>query len=480
MKNIKTITGFILLLIIVSTTSCKKWIDEDINKDPNQPEDVSMNVLLPGIEVNLAYTFGSDLNRYPSLWIQTMSGLSNQHLAFDFYSFNESDVNNMWYYNLYGGAMSDLYVVLGKASSTGSPHYGGIAKILMANALGTCTDLWGDIPYSEAFQGPLNLKPKYDSQEKIYAEIDTLLTQGISDLGASASTFYPGADDFIYGGDLGNWIAFAHSLKARYYMHHGKRDVSYYSLALAEIPSALSGNDQNTQFNFGVNVTENSPVYQFFSVDRPGDAGVGKNLVDLMNGLNDPRRSVYFLTDGLCTPDTCYSGSAAGSGDGSSEIGEFFNSPTSPTLFMTYSEVKFIEAECAFRTGDAAAAAAAYNVAVSASLEMFGTSDAAYEATNANETSGSITLEKIFTQKYIHMFCQGTEGWTDWRRSHDATHLNGIPALAPAANNVTGGLIPRRFPYPNSERLQNGSNMSAASISQGGAGITDHVWWDNQ
>jgi hypothetical protein len=479
MKKIKIFAMLTLAACLFSITSCKEFIDEELNIDPNNPEDVSMNVLLSGAEVTLAFSYASDLTRYPALWTQTLSGIANQHLLFDNYILTESDVNNMWYYNLYGGAMSDLSILMKKAVEQNSPHYGGVAKILMASALGVCTDLWGDIPYSQAFQGLANMKPAYDSQQQIYTTIQSLLDQAIVDLSASTSNFYPGADDFIYGGDLAAWTAFAYSLKARNYLHLGKRDAANYQLALNQIPNAISGNSGSAVLNFGSLATENNPIYKFYFEDRPGDAGVGKTLVDLMNSLNDPRRAVYFTTDANCTPDTCYSGSPAGAGDAAtSYMGSFYGSPTSPSYFLTYAEIKFIEAECEFRVGSLANAAAAFNDAVAASLDMFGTPDAAYLAANASEVDTTITIDKIFTQKYIHMYCQGTEGFTDWRRSHDSSHPNGIPALSPAVANTTNGVIARRFPYPNSERLQNGTNLNAAISNQGGADVTNRVWWD--
>jgi hypothetical protein len=480
MKKIKIIIALAIIANIFTLSSCKKFIDEDINIDPNNPEDVPMNVLLPGIEANLGYSYGSDLSRYPSLWIQTMAGINNQHLQYDNYSLNESDVNNMWYFNLYGGAMSDLDILIRKAASTGSPHYGGIAKILMANALGTCTDLWGDIPYSEAFQGRENLTPKYDSQESIYGSIQSLLDQAIADLSSSTSNFLPGGDDLIYGGDLASWIALANSLKARYYIHLIKKDPGASANALAAIAAgAIADVTGSAKLFYGENSNELNPYYQFFTNDRPGDAGIGKTIVDIMNGTNDPRRAAYFTTDANCTPDTCYSGAVAGSGDAAtSYLGPFYNSPAAPIYFMTFAEVKFIEAEAQLRSSNAVAAAAAYNAAVTASLDEYGIADAAFITANASETDLTITLDKIFTQKYVHMFGQGYEGYADWRRSHDATHPNGIPALTAAVGNVTNGVIPRRLPYPNSERLQNGANVAAATSSQGGASLLNRVWWD--
>ena len=89
--------------------------------------------------------------------------------------------------------------------------------------------------------------------------------------------------------------------------------------------------------------------------------------------------------------------------------------------------------------------------------------DAAWEAANANEDQNSITLDKIMEHKYRASFTS-IESFTDWRRT-------GIPALTAVPNNTTGGVIPRRLPYPQSERLYNASNVPSAAI-------TTSVWWD--
>jgi hypothetical protein len=82
----------------------------------------------------------------------------------------------------------------------------------------------------------------------------------------------------------------------------------------------------------------------------------------------------------------------------------------------------------------------------------------------ANETATSITLNKIMFQKYMALYMQ-VEIFTDWRRT-------GIPALQPTPNNATNNVIPRRYPYPLSERLANPQNCPT------GVKITDRFWWD--
>ena len=115
-------------------------------------------------------------------------------------------------------------------------------------------------------------------------------------------------------------------------------------------------------------------------------------------------------------------------------------------------------------TVKAAEAHAAFVAAVKASLARTGVSDADATAfmaqANVDPGATALTLENIMTQKYVAMYTQ-CESWTDWRRT-------GFPALTA----VRGNEVPRRFPYPQSERLYNTRNMPA------GLTIFSRVWWD--
>lgn len=463
MKNTKIQIIGILILLTFVIGSCKKWMDPEYNKNPGKPTDVSLALLLPGTQVGLGYAVGGDLKYPASMWMQQLAGGANQPLAFDRYNYTQSDVDNVWKWGMYSSPMVDLKIMMDKAESEGCPWYGGIAKIQMAFALGCMTDLFNDIPYSEAFKGDEDLTPKYDTQEEIYATIFTLLNSAIADLAKPAddNLYFPGGEDFIYGGDVDLWTKAAYSLQARYYLHKSKRDgASAYTNALAALANGFSSNDEDMQVPFGNAANELSPMYQFMFWDRPYDIVIGAYLIDSMLANGDPRfDQLVDTTDGG-------TGSTAGEGDGAALPGPFYASPNSPVPFMSYVELKFIEAEALLQSSQAGNAATAFNDAVKASLAKMGVSDPTWESMYAAETGATITLEKIIKQKYFAL-CYQLEVYNDWRRT-------GYPVLIPAAKAVTpGGVIPRRYPYPTSERLYNGSNMPVVTL-------VDRVWWDKQ
>jgi len=454
----KTMTNALRILsigIIALLSSCDRWVDTSLNVNPNNPADVSMDLLLPAVEGALAWQYGSDPSRFASLYTQHHSGVDRQHLGYyQDYSLGEGDIDNYWQ-NIYR-TMGNCYTLIKKAEAQQSPYYAGVARILMAYSIGLVTDGFGDVPFSEAFQGQANTHPKYDSQQQIYIAIGRLLDTALQNLNQAQSIFKPGADDYFYGGDLSKWKKAANALKVRYAIHLTKRDAAGASTAaLSFLPNAFSSNADDLVMRFGTSVTNANPLYGF-DQDRH-DIRIAPFFAQLLNRLQDPRRPMIGVTPK----------SASDSIPDDDELGSFYASINSPVVLLSFAEQKFIEAEARFRTGDLSGAKTAYQEAIQASMQWFGVSDAdiaSYLANPAVVPTGDITLDHIMTQKYIALYTQ-FESWTDWRRTN-------IPALSP----LTGNRIPRRFPLPQSERLFNGQNIPQGSTSNDWKFTP--VWWD--
>lgn len=437
-----------LLVGSLAFASCDKYFG-DVNTDPTRPTEVNPTVLLPSAQTFYAYGLQGDITRFTSLLMNQIYGADRQFATYEVYSITETDTDNWWKFNHYGGAMFDLKNMIEYADAGNQPHYGGIGRILMAYGLMTATDLMGDIPYSDAFNGLDNLTPKYDTQQEIYTTIQQLLADGKDSLASPTfAVVEPGAEDLVYGGDLDKWTKLANVLSARAYLHLGKVDGNNYNMALTALgasgaESFGSAGDDAVMY-FGSTETSASPWYQYN--DQRADILFEGFILDTMTALNDPRLTAYYDADGW--------------------LGAYFTSQNSPFFFASYMEQKFIEAEAAFQTGDAPRALAAYNDGINASLSRYGLSaDSAFTANVLSETAGSLTLEMIMVQKYIAMYLD-PEVFTDWRRT-------GFPRLVPTPGNVTGDVIPRRLPYPQSERLFNGANCTSCGVA-----ITSKVWWD--
>lgn len=448
--KIKSLISILALVIVFF--ACDRWVDTNLNVDPTSPANVPMKTVLPTTQVGIAYVLGGDIGRFAGCFTQQLYGWNRQHQGIYNYVFKEDDIDNAWN-TMYAGPMMDLYFLMNKADELQSPHYKGVAQILMAFSLGMWTDLMGDIPYSDAFKGTEQLTPKYDTQEQIYNTILNLLDDAIKNLQSTTSVFKPGADDFMYGGKIANWIKAAYTLKARYYLHLKK-----YDEALAAVQNGFTSNNDDMQVTFTDKETEANPLYQF-DVQR-GDVRMGPKLMELMNQFNDPRRQFYAKKD-----------DNGGYSDGS-PLGPYLASINSPVPFITFVEAKFIEAECQLAKGNNLAAYDAYKAAIFASMKKVGVSDADaqtfWEQSSVDVGENNITLENIITQKYIACFFS-PEVYTDWRRT-------GLPTLNP----VKGNVIPRRFPYPQSERLFNFNNVNAVAPNFQNPDFifTTKLWWD--
>ena len=421
----------------------------DTNIDPSNPVDAPVNTLLPTVEARMAYFLGGDMARYSALFTQHFGGTARQHLAYSRYIFDGTNTDALWN-QMYGGAFRDIQVIVEKAQEEEerSPHYSGVSRVLLATLIGNMSDLFGNIPYSEAALGDEQFTPPYDTRDEIYASIHQLLEEARAELAAPESVFSPGADDLIYGGDLALWTKASHALDARYYLHRG--DVANAATSAAQ---GFESNDESLTFVFGSGETEANPLYQWLR-DR-NDTNLGAFFVGLMASKNDPRLPVFATlvdTDGDGVEDG-YVGAAAGLPGGTeSQAGPYLSSADSPVPFITYTEQKFIEAE-ALLGADPAAAGEAFDAAISASLaEVTGSPDGGYVA--AEGSAGGTTLERIQTQKYIALFYQ-VETFNEFRRT-------GIPSLRPAASSaLPSGKIIARMPYPQSEMLYNSENYQA-------------------
>jgi hypothetical protein len=447
----------LILLAGLGFSSCEKWIDPEINIDPNNPKDVAMAQLIAPIEVNLAYVVGGEMARWDCLWMQQLAGLQSQSADIDIYTIGESETSNAWSWNLYSPGMINTKILMDKAAARNSPHFGGIAKILMAYQLGVATDHWGDIPYSDAFKGGENkLKPTYDTQEQIYTTIFKLLDEAIADLSSSASVFHPADEDLIYGGDLSKWKKAAYALKARYNLHLAKRNGNAaYTAALAAVASSFQSNDDDLKLVFGSAYNNSNPIYQS-EQERPAYYSASATYMNMLAATGDPRKAVYF--DGN-------TGSKPGEPDANAAvIGTAYASSESPVELISYAEIKFIEAEARYKLNATdPLAVAACNDGIKASLEREGVFGDGTWFNAHKVTAANISLEKIIIQKYLSSFLQ-IETWTDWRRT-------GFPVLVKATGAVIPE-IPRRLPYPDDERLYNGEHMPT------GLTLLSRMWWD--
>jgi len=447
MKNILKFNILIILAVALIFSGCTKWIDTDLNNDPDQPTDVPMSLLLPSIEASSAYVIGGNTAvRTSNIWMQLFDGIDRQSLTEARYQLNSADVNDLWD-NCYAQSMMDCKNLIVKAEEKESPYYGGIAKVMLALNLGTLTNFFGDMPYTEAFQGAdANLSPVYDTQESIYSTIDGLLAEAITDFGASENAVDPATDDIIYGGNIAMWTKAAYALRARYAFYKGDN-----TNALTYIASSFESNE-NFSMAFETGSNQN-PIYQFMR-DRT-DIRMGSTFMNMLIANNDPRLSFYAILDA----SGVYSGSDPGSeNDGASYPGTYNADEDSPVLFSSFSEMEFIKAEITL-SSDPAVSKTAFQAAVTSSVNtVTGTDNQTWLDANINNIV-SPDLETIITEKYKAMYSTVVP-YDDFRRT-------GFPTLQTVQDAIASE-VPVRYPYPQSEITYNSDNTpSGVTMNQG-------------
>jgi hypothetical protein len=472
MKNIRFKFIGVLLLVALALGSCKKWIDTSINTNPDNPEDVPMSSLVPAIQANMAYTLvdGNDLSRVTSQWMQYYDGVARQSYSETNYAWRDGDVDNCWN-TAYSGIMYNIRLLIGKAKAAKDNINLGIGDVLMAQALGYTTDLWGDVPFSDGFQGLNQLNPAFDKQAALYTDIIGFLDEAITSL--SSTPLIYDAGDFMYPtGDAttqaAQWLKAARGLKARYTLHLCKLDPAAWANALAIInEGTLTSNGDDMQVNFGAGVGQQNPLFQF--MDQRGDIRMHKTFIDLLLLRQDPRITAFAAISGDTTRP--YYGADFGSSDDvASAPGSAVNSPDSPVLFLTYAEILFMKAECEYHANNADPQIKTDVVnGLTASLNKWGVFNAlyvaGYQSLFLDTLNTSALLKEIMTQKYIALFNQA-ETFNDWRRT------NNIIGLLP--NTTVGAVrneIPRRFPYSLGEKSYN-SNCPQTTT------LWDRVGWD--
>ncbi|MBN2820836.1 MAG: SusD/RagB family nutrient-binding outer membrane lipoprotein [Bacteroidales bacterium] len=453
--NIFKVLGLAFVFVLI-LSSCSKWIDTKINTDPDSPADVPMSLMVPAIQQSLGYNMaGNDDVRVTNMWMQQFDGVVRQSLNQAQYTYLPADVNNLWN-TFYTEIFMNAKVLIEKAENTEgkvSPYYAGIGRVLVATTLGISTDLFGDMPFSEAFRGTENiLTPAFDTQEQLYDTLFIILDAAISDFNATENAVAV-SGDVVYHGDIAKWKKAAYSIKARHELQlAGVNGSAAYTAALAAAANGFSSVADDYMVPW--ESSNNNPIFQF--MEQRTDIRMGAPLVDLMKLNDDPRLPFLVAEDA----NGEYTGSIIGSlNESASKPGAYLAGATAPSVIMSYAELLFIEAEAKFMLGQDAQST--YEAAVAASvLQITGDANQAWLDDNINGVP--VTHELIMTQKYIAT--TGTnQAYSDYRRT-------GLPVIALPPDAVLPAM-PTRFPYAQDEMTYNGANVPSVQIS-------DKLWWD--
>lgn len=467
MKN--KLFKIVILPALFLFAGCKKYLD--INDNPNLVTNPPINGLL----ANATYQTGLNVQRMGDITSYYVQQLASPNTDSDRDTYKEEDLSETWtaHYNV----MTNINRMMMLAEQKGSSQHLGVAKILMAMNLNMLINMFGDVPYSEAFQGQELLTPKYDDQKTLHATSIQLLDEAVTELGKTDSKLaLDVGSDLIHSGNTAAWIKTAHALKARFLNQLSNTDQYNPAGILAELAQAYTSNSDDAMLqSFDGRSPWNQVAYN--NTQLVLDGWLSEQFVNALNGASygviDPR--LKQITDTTKFGD--YRGTPNGkgrTGTGTDQeesylsLNGFYSKGSAPLLLVTYAEMKFIEAEAAFRSNDKPRAYAAYLEGIKAHMDKLGVPAGERDAYLANPAvavgAENLTLDLIFKEKYVALFLH-PEAWVDARRFDYAYKDFGLPVDAALPTFI------RRSAYPVVETSRNGANVPATDM-------TTHLWWD--
>lgn len=381
-----------------------------------------------------------------------------------------------------------------------------IAQICKIFTLQKATDMFGAIPYSKVGSGSFNVP--YDSQEDVYKSFFTELSEAVDVLyAASGRTLV--VKDYVYEGNASQWAKLGNSLMLRLAMrvrYAAPELAKTYAQKAATHPAGLIEQvaDQ-AQIDEKSGVRAKNSLYVI--ANSYDDTRLGATMQCYLRGYEDPRAEKYFTGDlSIAVPPAIPSTARQYDKAAKPRVEEF-----DPSVWMTAAEVAFLKAEAALVGYIPGNAEQYYKQGIQLSFAQWGLSSeeatAYMESTkqpaafqdkiNANYSQSApstitpkwdnsadeeVKLERIITQKYLAIYPNGQEAWSEWRRT-------GYPRLLRPLSNISNfGVVTsdghkdgvRRWPYPQSELTQNKENVQdAINKYLGGNNMANiNVWWD--
>lgn len=516
MKKIYNSILVFLSLIIVS--SCTADF-EDINTNPNSPEDIKQaELLLPSIIKSASTSYFSNTLSRGTI---VCDYLEDPFTSMFGSAFDGTDTERYYF-----SSLRDVQNIIDASDASETPNILGIGITLKSWMFQVMTDLYGDFPYTQALKGKTEeIKyPVYDSQEDIYYDLISQLDEANTLLAKSSNEKI--TKDVLLGGDTKKWQKFANGLRIRLLMRISNKsnlkiDVAKQLQEIISNPSKyplFEGNDDNVVFSFLNEEGSYAPSYTNTPADFNGGRFLTTTLETSLKVLNDNRIHAFvsptknsveqnnpqFSGVPNCLNDADEARYNGGNNFNSTlsnlflprSIDSELASPTAvQTIIITYSEVQLHLAEARERgLISIGSASSYYENGINASFEYWAVRVPSYFT---YPTSGDILpvanylsqpavaytgtqpekLEKIYIQKWIALFFCGFEGWSEWRRTGVPKQISVNPPAGYTSNSSISEW-PRRIPYPLFEQSYNNKNYKDAVASQGADNLTTRMWWN--
>lgn len=425
-------------------------------------------------------------------WVQYVSTIKYNFTQSIYEPVPQTQIWSWWYAQSSFAGLNLCYNTISLARQIKNPIQESIARIWRAYMFQFMTDMWGDIPYSQAF---VTTQPKYDNQQFIYQDLIKELQESVASLTQNKNAGYKGYGnaDVIYKGDINKWIKFANSMLLRLAMQcsnvaKDQMTVSVLSkINWNDATQYISSNDDNAV----IIPDPNGPTfhvknpYQFVCGDETlstpakgwEEMRISSNFYNRMNSKNDPRMKIIMFPNNAGN----YVGLPSGQNIANltsnyneyvtnyCDMGAFFTGNVAPFVLMSATEINFLIAEAIHKGFISGSANDYYKKAIQANMDFYKVATA--DATTFI-TSVSFSEDNLYEQMWIGIFPNGPQAWNLVRRT-------GKPAILPLIETWPGNAtMPRRWLYSNDEVLYNGINVKAAADRMGGDNQYTKVWWD--
>ena len=487
-----------LIFLVVISQSCKKDLTE-LNTNPNEPNTTDINYLFRYSLKQGVANYNTDINLEQwgiMTWMMYLAPRGGVEPGKEYVI--PSGKDGFWS-EQYADALLNAQEIINLTEDDESlGNQNAAARIWKVFLFHRLTDLWGNIPYSEALKGYSGLiyTPKFDTQEDIYYAMLSELKLCAQKLDNSKK-FFESSSDLLYKGNVSEWIKFANSLRLRLAIRIKLASPQRYISEINSLSNAplISSNFESAIFPF--NAEKKNPIYE---ADFTGQAIVQNNpsafLVDLLANNNDPRISIILDKSPLSsilpwyaeykgvpnlvnTNDAVWSGyNSDGKWGDISRIGNWFLRPETPGVLISYAEVCLLKAEAALDGSFSGSPQQFFEDGIRAQSEFyedFGGANYHIDENDINTyiaSQSAVTIEKIITQKWIcFAFENGMEAWAEYRRT-------GFPTLKKYnGDNINNQIFPVRLIYPNSESTLNKTNYLEAISNQGADKEYTKIWW---
>jgi hypothetical protein len=475
--------SILLLAICFAFTACDNF--EKINTDPAKSSETQPEFLLSSAEKrasDILYgnyyngRIGMQLSQY---WMGTDKTSDGRFLFTD---------EGMWS-GLYSGPLMDLQEIQNyykRYPSQTNPNMIAVSEILKSWIFHILTDVYGDIPYSQALKGDEIPKPVFDQGKDVYAGILTNLKTQISTLQSASSN--PVRGDIIANGDINQWIRIANALRIRIALRmiDAQPDASK-TILLEAAQNTLTSGSQNAFFPYDLTASTNRFPYN--DVERAlVEFAVSGTLVDYMKSVDDPRLAIYARpneTDGVYLGKVYGTEANAPTMPGLSKPGVQAYAGNAKGYMITYAEIAFALAEASARGINVGGSAEEwYTKGINASMTQWGITNQEEVASYLNKVPYVAEDWKnvIGTQKWLALYMQGIQGWMERLRLDNKQPGGADLFIAPASGSLDPQVtfLPNRLKYPAITRSSNADNSKVAADRIGGDTQATKNWWDVQ